>query len=287
MGRPLGHIPSINTQNKRNIVKQFIFGEKSRAHDKFKNELDLQYTQEAETSLKTTKNKNNEQSTHQTSSNNKRSTHLYKSKDGYYHPCIMLKSYKKQAIIKLSRDNKIKKVNMKKLIDFDKLLVDKEHDSHNKLDKIIKKRFKKKQSKKRLSRKEKLKKLLRKLIIPSSTHKQKLYQTIKRKRMQKQYNKENLKKFKFHEETPEKLRNEIINIINDLYKRKGLYVASEMKDILLKYQDYIGKEKFDIGRIEGITYKIHMKPGVEPIKEKVSNLPPNQEEEMKEQLIYH
>ena len=63
MGRPLGHIPSINTQNnKRNIVKQFIFGEKSRAHDEFKNELDLQYTQEAETSLKTTKNKDDEQS---------------------------------------------------------------------------------------------------------------------------------------------------------------------------------------------------------------------------------
>ena len=54
-----------------------------------------------------------------------------------------------------------------------------------------------------------------------------------------------------------------------------------MKQILLEYQNYIGKEKFDIGRIDGVTYKIHMKPGVEPIKDKISNLPPLQEQEIK------
>ena len=54
-----------------------------------------------------------------------------------------------------------------------------------------------------------------------------------------------------------------------------------MKRILLKYQDRIGKEKFDIGRISGIEYKIRMKPGVEPIHHKVKNLPQVQEEEVK------
>ena len=52
-----------------------------------------------------------------------------------------------------------------------------------------------------------------------------------------------------------------------------IHVASKMKRILLKYQDRISKEKFDIGRINGIEYKIRMKPGVKPIHHKVKNLP--------------
>ena len=106
---------------------------------------------------------------------------------------------------------------------------------------------------------------------------------IKRKLSQinKKINKNDLKHFKWHRNTPPQLREEIFNIVKDLYKRKGLFVAAEMKRILLRYQDRIGKEKFDIGRIEGVEYKIRMKPGIEPIHQRVKNLPQVQEEEIK------
>ena len=103
----------------------------------------------------------------------------------------------------------------------------------------------------------------------------------KLKQVNKKITKNELKHFKWHKNVPLKLREEIFAIVKDLYKRKGIYVASEMKRILLKYQDRIGKEKFDIGRISGIEYKIRMKPGVEPIHHKVKNLPQVQEEEVK------
>ena len=287
MGRPLGHTPSIESQPiiKKGIVKPFIFGKQSNGHDNSENQIDSQYSKEAKTSLKNTISTNNKQSTHLPSSNKNLITHLYKAKDGYYHPCIALKSYKKQTTIQLPKCGTIiKKVNNEKLIDFNKLLMNDKYDSRNKLylHRKIKKRSTKKQKRKRLSRKDKLKKILRNIIpFQSYVQKQKQHQYVKRKINKKQYNEENLKHFKFHKETPEKLRNEIINIVKDLYDRKGLYVANEMKQILLEYQNYIGKEKFDIGRIDGVTYKIHMKPGVEPIKDKISNLPPLQEQEIK------
>ena len=103
----------------------------------------------------------------------------------------------------------------------------------------------------------------------------------KLKQVNKKITKNELKHFKWHKNVPLKLREEIFAIVKDLYKRKGIYVASEMKRILLKYQDRIGKEKFDIGRISGIEYKIRMKPGVEPIHHKVKNLPQVQEEQVK------
>ena len=53
-----------------------------------------------------------------------------------------------------------------------------------------------------------------------------------------------------------------------------------MKRILLQYQDRIGKEKFDIGKIEGVEYKIQMKPNVQPIHKRYYPLSQEQEYEI-------
>ena len=66
----------------------------------------------------------------------------------------------------------------------------------------------------------------------------------------------------------------------DLHKRKGYQVATEIKSILEQYQDRIGREKFDIGRIDGIEYKINMKPGVKPYSRQPHNLAPDHEAEV-------
>ena len=102
----------------------------------------------------------------------------------------------------------------------------------------------------------------------------------KKKRLNKQIKKRELFDFNWHKNTPEELRNQIMDIIKDLNNRKGIYVAEEVKAILEMYQDRIGKEKFDIGRIDGITYKIKMKPGVKPINRQPHNLPPDHEDEI-------
>ena len=57
-----------------------------------------------------------------------------------------------------------------------------------------------------------------------------------------------------------------------------------MKKELEKYQDYIGKEKFDIGQIDGIDYKIRMKPGVKPYSRQPHNLAPDHEEEVEKTI---
>ena len=87
--------------------------------------------------------------------------------------------------------------------------------------------------------------------------------------------------YNWHKGTPLKLRDEIINIVEDLYKRHGDYVGSEMKDILLEYQDRIGREKFDIGQIPGVTYKVHMKPNIDPIGDNPRRQSPKQDEEIR------
>ena len=92
--------------------------------------------------------------------------------------------------------------------------------------------------------------------ILSLKRKAKKVTNLKKKRVQKQIKKKNLKDFKWHKDTPESLQNEIKEIVKDLHKRKGFYVAYEIKQILERYQDRIGREKFDIGRIDGIEYKI-------------------------------
>ena len=102
----------------------------------------------------------------------------------------------------------------------------------------------------------------------------------KKKRLNKQIKKRELYDFNWHENTPADLRKEIIDIIKGLMNRRGIYAATEVKQILEKYQDRIGKEKFDIGRIDGVTYKIKMKPGVKPIKRQPHNLPEDHEDEI-------
>ena len=77
----------------------------------------------------------------------------------------------------------------------------------------------------------------------------------KLKQVNKKITKNELKHFKWHKNVPLKLREEIFAIVKDLYKRKGIYVASEMKRILLKYQDRIGKEKLILVELVVLSIK--------------------------------
>ena len=86
--------------------------------------------------------------------------------------------------------------------------------------------------------------------------------------------------FNWHENTPDDLKQTIKQMLTGLKKRRGHQVAIEIKDILEKYQDRIGKEKFDIGRMDGIEYKIKMKPGVKPYSRQPHNLSPEHEAEI-------
>ena len=53
-------------------------------------------------------------------------------------------------------------------------------------------------------------------------------------------------------------------MLTDLKKRRDHLVAIEIKDILENHQDGIGKQKFDIGRVERIECKIKMKLDAKP-----------------------
>ena len=123
---------------------------------------------------------------------------------------------------------------------------------------------------------KKLKRLRKK--IKSAERKAIKAKRLKKKRLHHQIKKRKLMEIEWHENTPQELKETIISIIKDLNKRKGYYVASELKAILEKYQDTIGKEKFDIGRMEGIEYKIRMKPNVKPWLKQPHNLSPEQED---------
>ena len=116
--------------------------------------------------------------------------------------------------------------------------------------------------------------------IESLKRKSKIARNLKKKRIQKQIKKRELFQFECHENTPDNLKETIIGIVKDLNQRRGHFVATEVKSILEKYQDRIGKEKFDIGRIDGIQYKIRMKPGVKPMSRQPHNLAPEHEEEI-------
>ena len=104
---------------------------------------------------------------------------------------------------------------------------------------------------------------------------------LKKKRLYNQIKKRKLLDIEWHENIPEDLKKTITNIIKDLNKRKGHYVASVIKSILENYQDRIGKEKFDIGRIDGLEHKIRMKPNVKPRLQQPHQLSNDHEEEVK------
>ena len=116
--------------------------------------------------------------------------------------------------------------------------------------------------------------------IKSLKRKSKIARNLKEKRIHKQIKKRELYQFEWHENTPDNLKETIIGIVKDLKQRRGHFVATEVKSILEKYQDRICKEKFDIGRIDGIQYKVRMKPGVKPIYRQPHNLAPEHEEEI-------
>ena len=103
---------------------------------------------------------------------------------------------------------------------------------------------------------------------------------LKKQRINKQLIKRKLLDIDWHKDIPDHLKLEIKDILKDLKKRRGMHVALEMKKTLEGYQDRIGKEKFDIGRIEGIQYKIRMKHGVKPYHQQPHNLPPEHEEQI-------
>ena len=76
------------------------------------------------------------------------------------------------------------------------------------------------------------------------------------------------------------VKKSIKEIIEDVYKRKNLKIALQLKDILVEYADRIGREKFDIGRIEGIEYEVPLVEGAKPVSSKPYNHPPHIEEEI-------
>ena len=106
------------------------------------------------------------------------------------------------------------------------------------------------------------------------------FKNVRKQRIQKQIDKRKLWEIDWHQDVPDNLKIEIKEILVDLKKRRGLTVALAIKANLEDYQDRIGKEKFDIGRIDGIEYKIKMKPGVKPYSRQPHNLAPDHEDEV-------
>ena len=125
---------------------------------------------------------------------------------------------------------------------------------------------------------KKLKKIRRNL--QSLKIKSKTAKNLRKKRLYQQIKKRELLDFNWHENTPDDLKQTIKKILTEVKNKRGHRVAVKIKDILENYQDRIGKEKFDIGRIDGIEYKIKMKPGVKPYSRQPHNLAPEHEAEV-------
>ena len=106
----------------------------------------------------------------------------------------------------------------------------------------------------------------------------------KLKLLDKKLLKDNLRNYKFHKETTDKIRNDIKTIIKDVHKRKGLFIASELKDILMQYQNRIATQKYDIGIIEGVEYEVKVKPGTKPICHRLRSFSPQVDEIAKETI---
>jgi transposase InsO family protein len=74
--------------------------------------------------------------------------------------------------------------------------------------------------------------------------------------------------FNFHPKTPEKVQDDIKDKVLDLYQRKGYKIASNVKDILLKYYNQIAATKYDIGTIPGVEFKIVLRPDSKAVRQK-------------------
>ena len=99
-----------------------------------------------------------------------------------------------------------------------------------------------------------------------------------------------LKIFNFNDDITDELRKKIPEIIEDVYKRCGLFAAEGLKSILMKYQDNLGKFSFDRGIIEGIEYEIKLKPGAKPVCKKWRSLGPKIDKiinETTEELVHY
>ena len=90
---------------------------------------------------------------------------------------------------------------------------------------------------------------------------------------------------KWSESIPDKVRESIKDQIKSVYKRCGYKLAWSIAKILDKYQDRIGKRKFDIGCIDGIEYKIRLKDGVKPRRCQPLQLPADHEAEIERTVI--
>jgi hypothetical protein len=91
--------------------------------------------------------------------------------------------------------------------------------------------------------------------------------------------KEDIHQISFNPKTPENIQNEIREIIKDIYKRKGFYIANRLKTILINYADRIGKEKFDIGKVSNVKFSIKLKPDAKPYSHRPITLNPRAQAE--------
>ena len=90
----------------------------------------------------------------------------------------------------------------------------------------------------------------------------------------------NIQNYNYEGNVVDKVKQDIQNIIKGVYERKGINIAVELKDILVKYATRIGKEKFDFGRLTNVKYTVPLKPGTHPISSKPYNHPKYIEDEI-------
>ena len=100
---------------------------------------------------------------------------------------------------------------------------------------------------------------------------------LKRKIISKIFN-----AIKWHKETTDEMKMSIRSILEGVQDRAGDDYAVNMALILEKYQDNIGKHKFDIGCIPDIEYEIKLFDGVKPRAVKNKPKPEAHEREIKQ-----
>ena len=91
-------------------------------------------------------------------------------------------------------------------------------------------------------------------------------------------------KIKWHRKTSQDVKNEIWEILKGVIGRTHPQTCIELAEIFEEYQHRIATNKFDIGQVPGIEYRIKLKPGVQPKKFPYSRLPKEHDEEIKKTI---
>ena len=88
----------------------------------------------------------------------------------------------------------------------------------------------------------------------------------------------------WHRKTSNDVKKDVLNILKGVLNRADPVIVVKLAQIFEGYQHRIATNKFDIGEVPGIEYKVKLKDGVKPKRFKPSRLPPEHDEEIKRTL---